>query len=114
MYPGIRKYDKKVKTVFNVSGAIHVLNKVYHKSYKLVDLAYAIGVSTDTICRLSEGSQFCIVYNIAYQLYLWYPDLYPGWSFEFYLKTFCICDQFKLSHPDDLRLCCIGLPVYPI
>lgn len=65
MYPGIRKYEKKVKTVFNVSGALQVLNKVYHKRYKLVDLSDAIGVSPDTLSRLSEGSQFCIVYKVA-------------------------------------------------
>lgn len=84
--------------VFSVSEALHKFNKQYDKAYRVVDLAAAVGVSPDTISRLSIGSQFYIVYKIAYQLYLWYPDFSPSWSFEAYLSTFLLLsDDFKLS-----------------
>ena len=62
-------YEPKEKIKFNVSKSLKDLNKRYHRNYTVQDIADFVGVSRETISRLSSFSGFNLVYAVASCLY---------------------------------------------
>lgn len=80
-------YDPSEKVKFNISGCLKDLNKRYHRNYTLQDVASTVGVSRETLSRMSTSSSFSLVYSVAECLYQFYPDYNSGcWNFVTYAE----------------------------
>lgn len=65
--------DGKVK--FEVSNCLKRLNKDYHRNYTVQDIANMVGVSRETISRMTTDSSFSLVYSVASCIYELYPEI---------------------------------------
>ena len=87
-------FDSSVKVKFNVSGCLKDLNRRYHKNYTLVDVARCVGVSRETLSRLTSFSNFNLVYSVAYCIYEFYPEYNGGfWDFVSFLQLLAYDDH---------------------
>lgn len=79
------KTDGKVK--FEVSKCLKRFNKEYRRNYTVQDVAEKVGVSRETISRLSSDSSFSLVYAVASCIYDFYPEKNEGnWSFSYFVE----------------------------
>lgn len=79
------KTDGKVK--FEVSKCLKRFNKEYRKNYTVQDVAEKVGVSRETISRLSSDSSFSLVYAVASCIYDFYPEKNGGnWNFAYFVE----------------------------
>lgn len=79
-------YNPNEKIKLNVSKAIKYLNKQYHRNYTVQDLANEIGVSRETLSRLTTSSAFNIIYSVASCLYEFYPEHTENWNLSTYIE----------------------------
>lgn len=75
-------YNPNELVRFNVSSVLKDLNKRYRRNYTLKDIADKVGVSRETISRLSTKSSFCLVYAVALSIYEFYPEYSECWNFS--------------------------------
>lgn len=86
-------YNSNVKVKLNVSKALKDLNKQYHRNYTLQDVANEIGVSRETLSRLTSFSAFNIIYAVASCLYQYFPEYNDTyWNFEVYVMLLSLDD----------------------
>lgn len=78
-------YDGKTKVKFEISKNLKGLNHRYHRNYTLQDIANRVGVSRETLSRMTSSSPFNLVYSVASCLYDFYPEYNDGdWDFSYY------------------------------
>lgn len=70
------------KTGLKVSLALKDLNKQFRRNYTVSDVAEKVGVSRETLSRLTTDSSFRLIYNVCEVLYDFYPEMNGG-SFNF-------------------------------
>lgn len=79
-------YNPNEKVKLNVSKALKDLNKQYHRNYTVQDVANEIGVSRETLSRLTTSSAFNIIYAVATCLYEFYPERTENWNLSTYIE----------------------------
>lgn len=79
------KTDGKVK--LEVSKCLKRFNKEYRRNYTVQDIADMVGVSRETISRMSSDSAFSLVYAVASCIYELYPELNNGeWNLAYFVE----------------------------
>lgn len=87
-------YEPSEKIKLNVSKCLKDLNKMYHRNYTVQDVADRIGVSRETLSRLSTSSSFSLVYGVANCLYEYYPEYNQGyWNMTTYIQLLNLDDH---------------------
>lgn len=89
-------YNPNEIVKFNVSRALKNLNKQFHRNYTLQDVADRIGVSRESLSRLSSKSSFSTIYAIASCLYELYPDYSECWNFSEFVMLLSNDNAFLL------------------
>lgn len=75
------------KAKLEVSKCMKEFNKKYHRNYTMQDLAEELGVSRESLSRLSTDSAFSFVYSVAYGLHKLYPEANKGvWDFALFVE----------------------------
>lgn len=87
-------YEPKEKIKLNVSACLKDLNRMYHRNYTVQDVADFVGVSRETLSRLTTFSGFNLVYAVASCIYEFYPEYSEYWNLATYIE---------LLANDDLR-----------
>lgn len=88
-------YQPNEKIKLTVSACLKDLNKRYHKNYTLQDVADYVGVSRETLSRLTTFSAFNLIYAVASCIYEFYPEHSCHWDLTTYIELLAY---------DDLRL----------
>ena len=78
---------------FDIASCLKQLNHDYHHSYTMTDLAKNVGVSRETLSRLSTDSKFSIVYTTAQEIFNFYPDMTSDGFFSFREVLMRMCDS---------------------
>lgn len=77
--------DGKVK--LEVSKCLKLMNKEYRRNYTVQDVADAVGVSRETISRMTTESSFSLVHAVASCIYEFYPESNGGtWNLSTYIE----------------------------
>lgn len=85
-------YEPKDKIKLNVSGCLKDLNKRYHRNYTVQDVANVVGVSRETLSRLTTYSAFNLVYAVALCIYEFYPEYSEYWNLATYIELLAYDD----------------------
>lgn len=86
-------YDPTKIIKFNVSGVLKDLNRCYHRNYTVKDVADRVGVTRETLSRLSTKSAFSLVYSVAVCIYELYPDYSEYWNFAEFIQLLAYDDH---------------------
>lgn len=68
---------------FDISVCLKQLNREYHRNYTMADLAKKIGVTRETLSRLTTDSKFSVVYDTAQAIFEFYPEMTSDGFFSF-------------------------------
>ena len=75
------------KIKLNVSGALKIMNNNYRRNYTTKDIAERVGVSRETLSRLTTSSPFSEVYLIAREIYeIYAPDTMEDFNLQKYIE----------------------------
>lgn len=86
-------WDSKDVIKFSVSGCLKDLNKRFHRNYTLMDIAEKVGVSRETLSRLTTNSSFSLCYAVAHCLYEFYPEYNENeWNFDMFMELLAYDD----------------------
>lgn len=85
-------YNPNDKIKLNVSGCLKDLNKRYHRNYTVQDVANVVGVSRETLSRLTTYSAFNLVYAVASCIYEFYPEHSEYWNLATYIELLAYDD----------------------
>lgn len=80
------KQQRKLSVAF----VVKELNETYHRNWTLADVASRVGVSRETLSRLSSDSKISVVYAVAKVLYALYPESGEGFYFDEWLSLMCL------------------------
>lgn len=78
---------------FDISSCLKRLNRDYHHNYTMADLAEKVGVSRETLSRLTTDSKFSIIYTTAQEIFNFYPDMTSDGHFSFREVMMYMCDS---------------------
>lgn len=86
-------YNPKEKVKFSISKSMKDLNRRYRRNYTLNDVALSVGLSRETMSRMTTDSPFSQVYAVAMCLYEFYPEYNDNlWDFCKYANLLCYED----------------------
>ena len=77
---------------FDISACLKQSNRKYHRNYTVADLAENVGVSRETLTRLTTDSKFSVVYDTAQEIFNLYPEMLDGY-FSFREVLLCMCSE---------------------
>lgn len=89
-------YNPKEIVKLNVSRALKSLNKDFHRNYTVQDVADRVGVSRETLSRLSTKSSFSLIYSVASCFYDLYPERFECWNFSEFVMLLSDDNSFLL------------------
>ena len=89
-------YNPKEIVKLNVSRALKSLNKDFRRNYTVQDVADRVGVSRETLSRLSTKSSFSLIYSVASCIYELYPDYSEYWNFSEFVMLLSDDNSFIL------------------
>lgn len=89
-------YNPKEIFKLNVSRALKSLNKDFRRNYTVQDVADRVGVSRETLSRLSTKSSFSLIYSVASCIYELYPDYSEYWNFSEFVMLLSDDNSFIL------------------
>lgn len=84
---------------FDISSCLKQLNRDYHRNYTMADLAEKVGVSRETMSRLTTDSKFSIIYTTAQEIFNFYPDMTEDGYFSFREVMMYMCDSDNFFIP---------------
>lgn len=86
-------YNPNEIVKFNVSGVLKDLNRRYHRNYTVKDVADRVGVTRETISRLTTKSAFSLIYSVAGCIYDLYPEYSEYWNFADFVQLLAYDDH---------------------
>lgn len=89
-------YNPNETVKLNVSRALKNLNKLYRRNYTLQDVAERVGVSRESLSRLSTNSSFSTIYAVASCIYELYPDYSEYWNLSEFVMLLSDDNSFVL------------------
>ena len=89
-------YNPNETVKLNVSRALKSLNKEFRRNYTVQDVADRVGVSRETLSRLSTKSSFSLIYSVAFCIYELYPDYSEYWDFSKFVMLLSDDNSFIL------------------
>lgn len=89
-------YNPNETVKLNVSRALKSLNKEFRRNYTVQDVADRVGVSRETLSRLSTKSSFSLIYSVASCIYELYPDYSEYWNFSEFVMLLSDDNSFIL------------------
>ena len=87
-------YNPNEKIKLSVSACLKSLNKIYHKNYTVQDVANYVGVSRESLSRLTTHSAFNFVYAVASCIYEFYPEYTEYWNLATYIELLAYDNRY--------------------
>ena len=78
---------------FDISACLKHFNRKYHRNYTVAELAKNVGVSRETLTRLTTDSKFSLVYDAAQEIFNFYPEMTSDGFFSFRDVLLYMCDD---------------------
>ena len=78
---------------FDIATCLKQLNREYHQSYTLEDLAKKMNATCEALSQLSTDSKFSIVYTTAEEIFNFYPEMTSDRNFSFREVLMRMCDS---------------------
>lgn len=89
-------YNPNEKIKLSVSSCLKSLNKIHHKNYTVQDVADYVGVSRESLSRLTTHSSFNLVYAVASCIYEFYPEHTEYWNLSTYIELLAYDNRYFL------------------